>query len=92
MKRYRPELWQGRTHDQVTLSYATCLGLALWPGLTPLHFDLGLTSGEALVVRRDVLGEEPIQALLQTLRQRTLELSALHPELQPLGLAGCRTP
>ena len=92
MKRYRPELWQGRTHDQVTLGYATCLGLALWPGLTPLHFDLGLTSGEALVVRRDVLGEEPIQALLQTLRQRTLELSALHPKLQPLGLAGCRTP
>ena len=85
MKRYRPELWEGRTQDQVTLTYATCLGLALWRGLTPLNYDLGLVSGEALVVRRDVLNEPSIQTLLLRLRQRSLDLSERHAELVPLG-------
>ena len=50
MKRYRPELWQGRTEDQVTLAYASCLALEVMPGLVPLNFDLGLTSGESLLI------------------------------------------
>ena len=50
MKRYRPELWEGRTQDQVTLTYATCLGLALWRGLTPLNDDLGLLERHAELV------------------------------------------
>ena len=52
MKRYRPELWQGRTEDQVTLAYASCLALEVMPGLVPLNFDLGLTSGESLLICR----------------------------------------
>ena len=70
MKRYRPELWQGRTEDQVTLTYATCLALEVMPGLVQLDYDLGLTSGESLVVRRDLLQEPAIQDLLETLVKR----------------------
>ena len=41
MKRYRPELWQGRTEDQVTLAYASCLALEVMPGLVPLNLIWG---------------------------------------------------
>lgn len=81
MKRFRPHLWNGRTEDQVSLTYATCLGLDIWPNLVRLEYDLGLISGESLVVRRDVFNHDPIQALLSRLRQRTRELSVRYPEL-----------
>lgn len=85
MKRYKPEAWQGRTQDQVTLSYATSLALAVMPGLIPLDFDLGLVSGESLVTRRDVAEEPTIQQLLLTLRQRVDHLATLHEDLIPIN-------
>jgi hypothetical protein len=83
MKRYRPEVWHGRTEDQVTLTYANCLALNVMPGLVRLDYDLGLTSGEALVVRRDLKDEALIQTLLASLRQRCLQLAERHPDLWP---------
>tara|TARA_X000000368_G_scaffold413896_1_gene402754 strand:- start:332 stop:1327 length:996 start_codon:yes stop_codon:yes gene_type:complete len=82
MKRYRPELWHGRTEDQVTLTYATCLALEVMPGLVPLDFNLGLISGESLVVRRDLLEEVVIQDLLQLLIHRCELLAEDFPELE----------
>ena len=70
MRRYRPELWQGRTEDQVTLTYATCLALEQMTGLVPLDYDLGLISAESLVVRRDLWNEQAIQDLLGVLLHR----------------------
>ena len=84
MKRYRPELWQGRTEDQVTLAYASCLALEVMPGLVPLNFDLGLTSGESLLICRGLKEQPKIQALLDALRSRLAEKAAVYPELQLL--------
>ena len=84
MKRYRPELWQGRTEDQVTLAYASCLALEVMPGLVPLNFDLGLISGESLLICRGLREQPKIQALLDALRSRLAEKASAYPELQLL--------
>ena len=82
MKRFRPALWQGRSEDAVTLSYATSLGLTVMPNLKPLDYDLGLTSAESLVVRLDVLEQPAIQALLSILRHRCELLVEQFPDLR----------
>ena len=82
MKRFRPALWQGRSEDAVTLSYATSLGLTVMPNLKPLDYDLGLTSAESLVVRRDVLEQPAIQALMSILRHRCELLVEQFPDLR----------
>jgi len=84
MKRFRPQAWNGRMEDQVTLAYATCLGLDVWKTWVSLDYDLGLISGESLVVRRDVLEHAPLRALLSRLRERCSELALHHPELVPI--------
>jgi len=87
MKRYRPALWQGRSEDAVTLSYATSLGLKVMSNLKPLDYDLGLTSAESLVVRRDVLEQPAIQGLLSILRHRCELLVEQFPDLR-IGVEG----
>ena len=52
------------------------------PGLVPLDFNLGLISGESLVVRRDLLEEVVIQDLLQLLIHRCELLAEDFPELE----------
>ena len=69
MARYKPELWEGQTADQVTLTYASCLALEVMKGLQVLPYDLGLMSGESLVVRTDLLPQPKILALLSSLRR-----------------------
>ena len=69
MARYKPELWEGQTADQVTLTYASCLALEVMEGLQVLPYDLGLMSGESLVVRTDLLPQPKILALLSSLRR-----------------------
>ena len=91
MKRYKPEAWQGRTQDQVTLSYATPLALAMMPGLVRLDFDLGLISGESLVIRRDVVEERAVQVLLTTLRERIEQLAKRHADLIPISSSAAQT-
>ena len=82
MKRFRPELWQGRTEDQVTLTYASSLALQAMPGLVRLDYDLGLISGEALVVRRDLQHQPSLQELKAWLVHRCESLAGQFPDLQ----------
>ena len=81
MTRYKPELWEGQTADQVTLTYANCLALEVMKGLKVLPFDLGLISGESLVVRTDLLPQPKILALLSTLRRRIAMKAKEIPEI-----------
>ena len=82
MKRFRPELWQGRTEDQVTLTYASSLALQAMPGLVRLDYDLGLISGETLVVRRDLQHQPSLQELKAWLVHRCESLAGQFPDLQ----------
>ena len=87
MKRFRPELWQGRTEDQVTLTYASSLALQAMPGLVRLDYDLGLVSGEALVMRRDLQEQLPLQELKTCLVHRCEGLAGQFADLQMVGEA-----
>ena len=48
MNRYTKQQWEGKIEDQITLSYATCLGLEVMENPTTLDYDLELNSGESL--------------------------------------------
>ena len=67
--------------DEVTLGYATCLGLEVMKNLTPIDYNLNLISGESLVVRRDLAGEDRIQSLLTCLKERVALKAAEYEEL-----------
>ena len=83
MKKYKKELWDGKTEDQSTLSYATCLGLEVMEDLTILDYDLNLTSGESLVMKKSFAEHTQIQSLLLCLKKRILEKSKVHDDLTP---------
>lgn len=83
MKKYKKEKWEGKTRDQITLSYATCLGLEVMENLSVLDFDLDLISGESLVVKKILIDEERIQSLLRCLKNRIIKKSKTHKELIP---------
>ena len=50
--------------------------------LTPIDYDLNLISGESLVIRRDLAGENRIQSLLACLTERVSRKAAQHEELR----------
>ena len=83
MKKYKKELWEEKTTDQVTLGYATCLGLEVMKNLTVLNYDLDLMSGESLVIKKQLIDNAKIQSLLTVLKNRIIEKSKKHPELIP---------
>lgn len=70
IQRYDPSCWEGRCADGVTLSYGQSLTEALQPTTVRLDWDLGLITGEALVVRRDLMDEPAIQQLVEHLQQQ----------------------
>ncbi|MFN9425695.1 MAG: hypothetical protein ACK6CO_01760, partial [Cyanobacteriota bacterium] len=74
LNHYRSHHWVGRTADGHTLAYASPLMLASDPAITALDYDLGLEQSLALVVRKDLAKEPPIQALLEELRRRVVRL------------------
>ena len=78
MKCFKPSAWQGQTEDQVTLCYATCLGLEVMPDLVILDYDLKLVSAESLVVRRDILEQPMIKKLFQCLQKRVYRKAKRH--------------
>lgn len=82
MKRYKKELWEGKTEDQATLSYATCLGLEVMENLSVLDYDLDLTSGESLIVKKNLIDNEKVQSLLLCLKKRVIEKSKIYDELE----------
>ena len=83
MKKYKKELWEGKTVDQTTLSYATCLGLEVMKNLTVIDYDLNLTSGESLVVKKNLIDNEKIQSLVSLLKKRINKKAKIHNELIP---------
>ena len=83
MKRYKKERWEGKTEDQLTLSYATCLGLEVMKNLSVLNYDLNLTSGESLIVKKSLIDNEKVQTLLSCLKKRVIEKSKIYNELEP---------
>ena len=83
MKKYRKELWEDKTEDQITLSYATCLGLEVMENLIVLDYDLDLTSGESLIVKRSLMDNEKVHSLLSCLKERILKKAKIHNELTP---------
>ena len=83
MKKYRKELWEDKTEDQITLSYATCLGLEVMENLIVLDYDLDLASGESLIVKRSLMDNEKVHSLLSCLKERILKKAKIHNELTP---------
>lgn len=83
MKRYKRELWEGKTEDQTTLRYATCLGLEVMENLSVLDYDLDLTSGESLIVKKSLTDNEKVQTLLSCLKKRVIEKTKIYNELEP---------
>ena len=72
MKKYKKELWEDKTTDQVTLGYATCLGLEVMKNLTVLNYDLDLMSGESLVIKKQLIDNTKIQSLSTVLKKELL--------------------
>lgn len=83
LKKYKPEKWEGRTEDNVTLCYATCLALEVMTNLEVINYDLELVSGESLVVRKEFANTKRIAELLTKLQCRVMEKSLMHPDLTP---------
>lgn len=83
MKKHRNQLWEGKTEDQITLSYATRLGLEAMENLTILYYDLELNSGVSLVVKKSLLDNEKIQSLLSCLKKRIIKKAKIHNKLAP---------
>ena len=83
MKRYRKELWKDNTEDQIILSYATYLRLEVMENLSVLDYDLDLTSGESLTVKRSLMDNEKVHSLLSRLKERILKKAKINNELTP---------
>ena len=83
MKRHKPENWEGRTEDNSTLCYATCLALETMTNLEVINYDLDLISGESLVVLKEFANSKRIAGLLTQLKRRVVEKSLMHPDLTP---------
>jgi hypothetical protein len=87
MTRYRRDRWEGLTETAATIGYGTALSeeLARRHGQPPqvrLPINLPFHSGEALVVRRELVNQPVIQQLISTLRERLQPFSACFPEIQ----------
>lgn len=81
LNRYDVGSWDGLTEDAATISYGSCLSLALNSNLQRLDWDLGLTGGEALIVLTEWAEQPAIASLLSDLQRRQTTLQVHHPEL-----------
>lgn len=84
MRRYCREDWEGHCTDRVTMSVGNCVSQRLSPQLVQLDWDLGLASGQALVVHRDLAETGPIMQLMELLRSRAATLQDVHPVFQTI--------
>jgi DNA-binding transcriptional LysR family regulator len=85
MSRYDPADWEGRCGDGVTLTYGQSLTEALQPGTVRLDWDLGLISGEALVVRRDLIDWPPIQKRAAERRRRARAVAGRFADVEAMN-------
>lgn len=82
MDRYRRELWEGRSEQQLMVAYATVLSEQIAGALVHLPLTLPVQSGEALVVRRCWADEPRLLELAALLRERLQPWARRFPELQ----------
>ena len=82
IKRYDPSCLEGRCADGVTLTYGQSLTEALQPTTVRLDWDLGLITGEALVVRRDLVDQPAVQQLVEHLLQQARLLAARFDDVE----------
>ncbi len=80
-KRYNPSIWEGRCEDDVTMSFGHSLSQTQSPGLVRLDWDLGLTSGEALVVRRDLQINPEINKIAEYLQNKAQIIATQHDDV-----------
>ncbi|MFZ0407863.1 MAG: LysR family transcriptional regulator [Cyanobium sp.] len=73
--------WNSRTADEVTLSFGGSVSAHGSPGQVMLQWNLGLVSGETLVLRRDLVGHPQLEKLVEQLRQRFLRLQPHCPDV-----------
>jgi hypothetical protein len=66
----------------VTLTYGQSLTEALQPTTVRLDWDLGLITGEALVVRRDLVDQPAMQQLVEHLLHQARLLAAQFDDVQ----------
>lgn len=81
MQRYRRQLWEGRTEQELTVGYATVLSEQVAGALQRLPLDLPIASGEALIVPRAWHDHRRCQELVAVLRQRLAVLALRFPEI-----------
>lgn len=81
--RYKHELWEGRTADQVTIGYASVFTMNLFPikqQVLPIGIDLEV--GDCLIIRRCYRDHPRLRTLLNLLQQRVAELAQNLDELR----------
>jgi DNA-binding transcriptional LysR family regulator len=81
MLRYRRQLWEGRTEQQLTVGYATVLSEQVAGAMPRLPLALPFSSGEALVVPRAWQDHPRCRELVAELRRRLAPLAARFPEI-----------
>ncbi|NCV91509.1 MAG: hypothetical protein EBW30_01510 [Synechococcaceae bacterium WB7_3xG_012] len=80
--RHDPRRWEGRTEDQLTISYGSPHTVACFAGAkVALPLSTGLTLGDSLVVKRRFADSDAFVQLVAQLRARAQSLSASRPEL-----------
>ena len=82
MRRYRRDRWEGLSEQELVVGYATVLSEQVAGALVRLPLPLPISSGEALVVRRDWGDHGRLRALAALLRQRLELWAQRHPELE----------
>lgn len=81
MTRYRRERWEGKSEQELQVGYATVLSEQVAGQLVRLPLQLPISSGEALVLRREWAEHPRTLALAELLRQRLAPWAAGHGEL-----------
>ena len=81
--RHEVSRWEGRTEDQVTISYGTVHTINNFGGRkVPLPLSTGLTVGDSLVVKRCFVGSDNFRQLLLFLAKRAQYLSSIVDDLE----------
>jgi len=65
----------------VTMLYGTSFSDSLQPGNVRLDWDMRHSSGDTLVVRRDLIDQPAVAELIEGLQQRAVALSAVFEDV-----------